>query len=112
MRLLGAVFVSAGFAAVTAWAQSSALPALPMEPPHDSGQSITGAYEGWFRNGDGSFTMLVGYYNRSQKSAVEIPIGADNRIEPGGPDQGQPTHFLPGRQWGICLLYTSDAADE
>src|SRR5262249_38972475 len=27
-----------------------------------------------------------------------------NRIEPGGPDQGQPTHFLPRRQWGVFTI--------
>ena len=26
-----------------------------------------------------------------------MPVGAANSIEPGGPDQGQPTHFLPRR---------------
>ena len=26
---------------------------LPLEPPHESGQSLTGAYEGWFGNPDG-----------------------------------------------------------
>src|SRR5437870_13461999 len=25
------------------------------------------------------------------------PVGPDNNIEPGGPDQGQPTHFYPRR---------------
>src|ERR1041385_8293192 len=60
---------------------------LPFEPPHDSGQSITGAFEGWFPNSDGSFSILLGYYNRNLKQEVDIPAGPDNRIEPGGPDQ-------------------------
>lgn len=77
---------------------------LPFEPPHDFGQSITGAFEGWFPNADGSFSILLGYYNRNLKQELEIPTGADNRIEPGGPDQGQPTHFLPGRQWGVFTI--------
>jgi len=77
---------------------------LPLEPPHDSGQSITGAFEGWFPNADGSFSLLVGYYNRNLKQELDIPAGPDNRIEPGGPDMGQPTHFLPGRQWGIFTI--------
>jgi hypothetical protein len=77
---------------------------LPFEPPHDSGQSITGAFEGWFPNSDGSFSILLGYYNRNLKQEVDIPAGPDNRIEPGGPDQGQPTHFLPGRQWGVFTI--------
>ena len=77
---------------------------LPFEPPHDFGQSITGAFEGWFPNADGTFSILLGYYNRNLKQELEIPAGPDNRIEPGGPDQGQPTHFLPGRQWGIFTI--------
>jgi hypothetical protein len=77
----------------------------PMEEPlHDSGQSITGAFEGWYRNSDGSASFLLGYYSRNAKQVVDIPIGPDNRIEPGGPDQGQPTHFLPRRQWGIFSI--------
>src|SRR5207249_756926 len=35
---------------------------------------------------------------------LDIPIGPGNRIEPGGPDYGQPTHFLPRRQWGVFTL--------
>ena len=30
--------------------------------------------------------------------------GPNNRIEPGDPDQGQPTHFETGRQWGVFVL--------
>src|SRR2546425_39944 len=77
---------------------------LPLEPVRDSGQSITGGYEGWYPNPDGSFSFLVGYFNRNQKETLEIPIGPNNRIEPGGPDQGQPTHFLPSRQWGVFTI--------
>src|SRR5207237_7020669 len=29
------------------------------------------------------------------------PVGPNNRIAPGAPDIGQPTHFRPGRQWGM-----------
>src|SRR2546428_10206060 len=28
---------------------------------------------------------------------MDLPVGPNNTIEPGGPDQGQPTHFLPRR---------------
>jgi len=77
---------------------------LPMEPSHESGQSITGAFEGWFANPDGSFSLLLGYYNRNTKRELDIATGPSNRIEPGGPDQGQPTHFLTGRQWGVFTV--------
>ena len=77
---------------------------LPLEPVHESGASVTGAFEGWFKNPDGTFSLLLGYFNRNTKQEVDIPIGPDNRIEPGGPDQGQPTHFLLGRQWGMFAV--------
>jgi hypothetical protein len=77
---------------------------LPLEPARDSGLGVTAAYEGWFKNADGSFSLLVRYFNRNQKQTLDIPIGPDNRIDPGGPDQGQPTHFLPRRQWGVFTI--------
>ena len=80
---------------------------LPLEPLHATGQSVTGAYEGWFRNQDGSFSFLLGYYNRNLKQDLDIPAGPNNRIDPGGPDQGQPTHFLSGRQWGLFTVTVS-----
>jgi len=77
---------------------------LPMQPILDSGASVTGAFEGWYKNNDGSYSILVGYLNRNQKQVLDIPIGQDNHIDPGGPDQGQPTHFLPRRQWGVFTV--------
>src|ERR1041385_4283452 len=77
---------------------------LPLAPAHESGESVTGAFEGWFKNADGTFSLLLGYFNRNTKQEVDLPIGPDNRIEPGGPDQGQPTHFLTGRQWGMFTV--------
>jgi hypothetical protein len=69
---------------------------LPLEP--------AGAFEGWFRNPDGTFGLLLGYYNRNRNQEVDVPVGPENRIEPGGPDRGQPTHFLPGRGWGLFSI--------
>jgi hypothetical protein len=92
--------IGIALAAGLSLAQSS----LPLEPNHDTGQSITGAFEGWFPNPDGSFSLLLGYYNRNLKETIEIPPGQNNRIEPGGPDRGQPTWFLPGRQWGVFTI--------
>ena len=61
------------------------------------GQNIAPAYEGWEQNEDGSFNLVFGYMNRNWEEEVDIPVGSGNTIEPGGPDQGQPTHFLPRR---------------
>lgn len=82
----------------------SAQTAQVPEPRRGFGDSITPAFEGWFYNSDGSRSFLVGYYNRNSRQELDIPIGPNNRIEPGGPDLGQPTHFLPGRQWGMFAL--------
>src|SRR5215471_2942998 len=77
---------------------------FPLDPNHESGQSIIGAFEGWFPNSDGSFSLLVGYFNRNTKETIEIPVGPNNHIDPGGPDMGQPTTFLPRRQWGVFSI--------
>ena len=96
IRHVAAAIVAAG---VLASAQQ-----LPSEPQRQFGTSITGAFEGWFANRDGSRTFLVGYLNRNNSQAVDVPIGPNNHIDPGGPDMGQPTHFLPGRHWGMFAI--------
>jgi mannose-6-phosphate isomerase-like protein (cupin superfamily) len=87
--------------ALSAQAQST-LPGV--EPLHDSGVDVTPALEGWYRNPDGSYNLTIGYYNRNLKQEIDIPIGPSNRIEPGPPDQGQPTHFTPRRGWGVFTV--------
>jgi hypothetical protein len=42
--------------------------------------------------------MVFGYMNRNYEEEVDVPIGPDNKIEPGQPDRNQPTHFYPRRQ--------------
>lgn len=101
-----ALFCSLGLAAVLAAGAGAQTPskALPLEPQRERGTSITPAYEGWYVNADGSYSMLLGYYNRNTKEALDIPVGPNNRVEPGPPDQGQPTHFESGRQWGVFVI--------
>ena len=100
--------MAASLGIVTSWIVAAggqrAQPTLPLDPPRERGASITPAYEGWYTNPDGSFCMLIGYYNRNTKETLDIPVGPNNRIEPGGPDQGQPTHFEIGRQWGVFVV--------
>jgi hypothetical protein len=83
---------------------SGQVPASIPAPRGGSGGSITGAFEGWYYNPDGSRSFLVGYYNRNTQQELDIPIGPNNKIEPGGPDRGQPTHFMTGRQWGMFIV--------
>src|SRR5205814_8257069 len=66
--------------------------------------SITHAYEGRMDTPSASTNFLFGSYNRTSKQEFDIPIGPDNNIQPVGPDRGQPTHFLSGRQWGVFLV--------
>lgn len=61
------------------------------------GQSVVPVYEGWERNADGSFNLVFGYFNRNHQEELDLPIGPANYLEPGDPDQGQPTHFYPQR---------------
>lgn len=86
------------------WTRAQQAPVLPYDPPRAFGASVTGAYEGWFDSPDGAHNFLVGYFNRNLKQAVDIPIGPNNRIEPGGPDMGQPTHFEASRRTGVFIV--------
>ncbi len=77
---------------------------LPSNPLREAGSSVTPAYEGWFDNPDGTHSFLIGYYNRNTQEEPDIPIGPNNRFEPGDPDRGQPTHFLPRRRFGMFVV--------
>jgi hypothetical protein len=81
-----------------AGAQSSQLPTQVSQTRFDSGQNVVPVYEGWIRNPDESFDLVFGYFNRNYKEELAIPVGPNNSVEPGGPDRGQPTYFLPRRR--------------
>ena len=99
----GGVLVHAGQTAPQGVSQTPS--PLPLSSPvRERGSSVTGAYEGWYTDADGSIRLLVGYFNRNTQQEFDIPAGPNNRIEPGGPDQGQPTHFLTSRQWGVFTI--------
>ena len=99
---LAAAFAAVLLCAAAASAQPPRAP-LPLEPEGSRGEAVFPAFEGWYRNADGSSTILLGYFSRNEE-AVDVPIGPDNRIEPGGPDLGQPTRFLPRRAWGVFAI--------
>lgn len=77
---------------------------LPFATPKTSGQSVSPAYEGWYRNADGSYSLSFGYLNRNADEVVNVPIGKDNFIAPGPENQGQPTEFQPRRHWGVFTV--------
>jgi hypothetical protein len=112
--------VGAGAVIVSAGQQPGGGRSAPQQPPvgvgqlpsplplsnsiRERGSSVTGAFEGWYNDRDGTVRLLVGYFNRNTKQEFDISVGPGNHVDPGGPDQGQPTHFLPGRQWGVFTI--------
>jgi hypothetical protein len=78
-------------------AQQSPFPGVP----YNRGQDVSPTFDGWEKNPDGSFSMWFGYYNRNNDEFLDIPVGADNTFDLGNGDQGQPTHFYPGRRWWV-----------
>jgi len=91
--------LAAGGALVSAQA-----PLLPSSPKLGFGASVTPAFDGWYDNPDGTHTFLIGYYNRNWTQEVDLPVGPNNKFEPGDPDRGQPTHFLPNRNFGMFTI--------
>jgi len=93
--LLGFMILAGAFVPARAQVQ---LPTATPQTQFSNGQDVVPVYEGWLRNKDGTFTFVFGYFNRNWKEELAIPAGPDNKIEPGPPDRGQPTYFLPRRQ--------------
>jgi hypothetical protein len=106
-RLAAATVMVAAVFVIGLQGQQPPRPNIPsgvlLEPLGTTGEAVYPAFEGFGPLKDGTQTLLIGYFNRN-KEAVDVPIGPDNRIEPGGPDFGQPTHFLSGRQWGMFAI--------
>ena len=77
---------------------------LSLSPVSPRGQSVTPVFEGWYRNTDGTYSLSFGYFNRNAQEVIDLPIGPDNSITPGAPNQGQPTQFQPRRHWGVFAV--------
>ncbi len=76
----------------------------PLTPAAGSGRTVTPAFEGWYVNPDGTYSLSFGYYNRNGEEVLDIPVGPDNFIEPGDRNQGQPGTFYPRRHWGVFAV--------
>jgi hypothetical protein len=90
--------------AVAPLAPNAAAAQLPLGAVPSSGQLVYPVFEGWYRNPDGSFSISFGYFNRNAEEVLEVPVGPDNFITPGEPNQGQPSHFEPRRHWGVFAV--------
>ena len=95
MKRLATISIASAAALVAALALGGGVGAQSLT--YTKGQNVAPAYEGWEQDPDGSRWFVFGYMNRNWVEELDIPAGADNSILPGGPDQGQPTHFLPRR---------------
>ncbi len=87
---------------------SSGTPALTAQVPlgtrSAAGLTVTPAFEGWYENADGTYSISFGYFNRNFEEVVEIPLGEDNSIEPAVFQGDQPTYFAPRRHWGVFVV--------
>ena len=77
------------------------------------GEIVSPAYEGWWQNEGGGYTLFFGYMNSNWEQEFNIPIGPHNyftltdagglddleleALAPSTADQGQPAHFYPRR---------------
>ena len=110
MKSHGVALLPAVAIAIAVWAAATPglaqlpRPPLVLEPLGVSGEAIFPALEGWGPGKNGETFILLGYYNRNKNQELDIPVGQDNRIEPDGPDYGQPTHFYSGRQHGVFAI--------
>src|SRR5262245_11388546 len=98
------VVIAAGLMALVAVMALPVRAQLPFAVARSSGQTVTPAYEGWYKNPDGTFSLSFGYLNRNAEEVVDIPLGPNNFIEPGDQNQGQPTEFQPRRHWGVFAV--------
>ena len=83
----------------------------PLGPIRDVGQTVSPAFEGWYKNPDGTYSLSFGYFNRNAKEVVEIPVGPNNYFTPGPIDRGQPATFYPRRNWGVFAVNVPKALD-
>src|SRR5205814_1038432 len=102
------VWAIAACMAASTWALAGQERSTEIKPNdglrHARGELVAPVFEGWFRDENGTLMLSFGYFNRNFTQELDIPIGPDNKIEPGPADQGQPTHFIPRRQWGAFAV--------
>ena len=48
----------------------------PLAPLSPSGQTATPAYEGWYKNPDGTYSLSFGYYNRNAAEVLNLVQGS------------------------------------
>ena len=97
--VLGSLIILLFTAGLLGYAQQSSFNFPGVQYP--KGQDVSPTFDGWQKNPDGTLSMWFGYYNRNTEEEIDLPIGPDNTLDLGSGDQGQPTHFYPGRRWWV-----------
>ena len=100
VRLHAALVLLAAPGALATPAGAQEIDILDTQIQYNRGQNVAPLYEGWIRNPDGTVDMWFGYLNKNYQEVLHVPVGPDNNIEPGGPDRGQPSVFVPRRRRG------------
>ena len=90
----------------------SATAGAQTRPSYMHGQNVSPAYEGWERDEAGNRYFLFGYMNRNWEEELDVAVGPDNNIQPGGFDAGQPIHFLPRRNRFVFRVPVPEGFDE
>jgi hypothetical protein len=109
VKMPGLARIAARFATLTAFAAlatgaARTVAGQSLSVPGARGKTVTPAFEGWYPNKDGTFSISFGYYNRNSEEVVDVPIGADNFISPGPQNQGQPSRFYTKRHFGVFAV--------
>ncbi len=102
--MTGFVLLAGGLGVVRGQGQQGRPNTFDNSIKFNSGQGIQPVYEGWSRNADGTVNLHFGYLNRNWVEMPNIPVGANNSLQPGGPDRGQPTLFYTRTQRNLFSI--------
>ena len=66
---------------------------FPLAPPNSNSNFVAPYFDGYYPNEDGTYTLSFGFMNRNDEELIEIPLGANNFLEPAQYAGVQPTTF-------------------
>jgi len=73
-------------------------------------QPIYPAYDGFWKNPDGSYTVAFAYFSHNAET-VTVPAGTANAFAPAPGDRQQPTVFKPGHWRFQCVMVVGPEFD-
>jgi len=66
---------------------------FPLATRGATGEAVAPMFNGWVANEDGTTTLIFGFANQNREATQDIPLGANNMLEPAQFQGAQPTHF-------------------